>query len=150
MCYVIIAVLEKEHWLHCVVWRKEIVNYLMYNGRPFCFCAWLWHPWCSHKKTCHVWLTTCTLLNCLWTGYQLIYLLFCTYLFLGAIVQKIDEKAIKEVFLKVLDNYIKWCRYLRIRLAWNRSLLTTAINLVLSNLCHIVPYLIGFKLFSAA
>ncbi|KAK6924727.1 1,3-beta-glucan synthase subunit FKS1-like, domain-1, partial [Dillenia turbinata] len=32
---------------------------------------------------------------------------------------KIDEKAITEVFLKVLDNYIKWCKYLRIRLAWN-------------------------------
>ncbi|CAI9112991.1 OLC1v1013507C1 [Oldenlandia corymbosa var. corymbosa] len=32
---------------------------------------------------------------------------------------KIDEKAIKEVFLKVLDNYIKWCRYLRIRLVYN-------------------------------
>ncbi|XVF54616.1 hypothetical protein PTKIN_Ptkin05aG0196000 [Pterospermum kingtungense] len=32
---------------------------------------------------------------------------------------KIDEKAINEVFLKVLDNYIKWCKYLRIRLAWN-------------------------------
>ncbi|XP_045803475.1 callose synthase 10 [Trifolium pratense] len=32
---------------------------------------------------------------------------------------KIDEKTINEVFLKVLDNYIKWCRYLRIRLAWN-------------------------------
>ncbi|XP_059644650.1 callose synthase 10 isoform X2 [Cornus florida] len=31
----------------------------------------------------------------------------------------IDEKAITEVFLKVLDNYIKWCRYLRIRLVWN-------------------------------
>ncbi|XP_028116346.1 callose synthase 10 isoform X1 [Camellia sinensis] len=33
--------------------------------------------------------------------------------------QKIDEKAINEVFLKVLDNYIKWCKYLRIRLVWN-------------------------------
>ncbi|GMY15024.1 callose synthase 10 isoform X6 [Fagus crenata] len=32
---------------------------------------------------------------------------------------KIDEKAINEVFLKVLSNYIKWCKYLRIRLAWN-------------------------------
>ncbi|XVF11615.1 hypothetical protein REPUB_Repub08aG0042500 [Reevesia pubescens] len=32
---------------------------------------------------------------------------------------KIDEIAINEVFLKVLDNYIKWCKYLRIRLAWN-------------------------------
>ncbi|XWS47846.1 hypothetical protein CRYUN_Cryun13aG0020200 [Craigia yunnanensis] len=32
---------------------------------------------------------------------------------------KIDEKAINEIFLKVLDNYIKWCKYLRIRLAWN-------------------------------
>lgn len=32
---------------------------------------------------------------------------------------KLDEKAIKEVFLKVLDNYIKWCRYLRIRLVYN-------------------------------
>ncbi|KAF5206729.1 Callose synthase [Thalictrum thalictroides] len=32
---------------------------------------------------------------------------------------KIDEKAITEVFLKVLDNYIKWCKYLQIRLVWN-------------------------------
>ncbi|XP_075514445.1 callose synthase 10-like isoform X2 [Primulina tabacum] len=32
---------------------------------------------------------------------------------------KLDERAIREVFLKVLDNYIKWCRYLRIRLVWN-------------------------------
>ncbi|PSR89496.1 Callose synthase [Actinidia chinensis var. chinensis] len=32
---------------------------------------------------------------------------------------KIDEKAITEVFLKVLENYIKWCKYLRIRLVWN-------------------------------
>ncbi|TKY73602.1 Callose synthase 10 [Spatholobus suberectus] len=32
---------------------------------------------------------------------------------------KIDEKTINEVFMKVLDNYIRWCRYLRIRLAWN-------------------------------
>ncbi|GAB2240870.1 hypothetical protein Droror1_Dr00021388 [Drosera rotundifolia] len=32
---------------------------------------------------------------------------------------KIDEKAITEVFKKVLDNYIKWCRYLHIRLVWN-------------------------------
>ncbi|KAJ8450624.1 hypothetical protein Cgig2_020261 [Carnegiea gigantea] len=33
---------------------------------------------------------------------------------------KIDEKAINEVFKKVLDNYMKWCQYLRIRMAWNR------------------------------
>ncbi|VFQ97396.1 unnamed protein product [Cuscuta campestris] len=33
---------------------------------------------------------------------------------------KIDEKVITEVFLKVLDNYIKWCRYLRVRLVWNK------------------------------
>ncbi|KAE8123986.1 hypothetical protein FH972_018899 [Carpinus fangiana] len=32
---------------------------------------------------------------------------------------KIDEKAINEVFSKVLGNYIKWCKYLRIRLVWN-------------------------------
>lgn len=32
---------------------------------------------------------------------------------------KIDEKAITEVFCKVLDNYIKWCKYLGIRIAWN-------------------------------
>ncbi|TQD84960.1 hypothetical protein C1H46_029476 [Malus baccata] len=37
----------------------------------------------------------------------------------GSTDPKIDEKAINEVFLKVLDNYIKWCKYLRIRLAWN-------------------------------
>ncbi|KAL6008465.1 hypothetical protein ACLOJK_033976 [Asimina triloba] len=40
-------------------------------------------------------------------------------------INKIDERAITEVFLKVLDNYIKWCKYLRIRLAWNS---TAAIN----------------------
>ncbi|KAH9624592.1 hypothetical protein KSS87_007864 [Heliosperma pusillum] len=34
---------------------------------------------------------------------------------------KIDEDAIDEVFSKVLDNYIKWCKYLRIRVAWNSS-----------------------------
>uniref|UniRef100_A0A803KQG1 1,3-beta-glucan synthase component FKS1-like domain-containing protein n=1 Tax=Chenopodium quinoa TaxID=63459 RepID=A0A803KQG1_CHEQI len=34
---------------------------------------------------------------------------------------KIDEKAIYEVYLKVLDNYFKWCKYLRIRIAWNSS-----------------------------
>ncbi|GAB2269726.1 Callose synthase 10 [Dionaea muscipula] len=32
---------------------------------------------------------------------------------------KIDERAITEVFLKVLDNYIAWCKYLRKRLAWS-------------------------------
>ncbi|CAA0830180.1 Callose synthase 10 [Striga hermonthica] len=32
---------------------------------------------------------------------------------------KLDERAVREVFLKVLDNYIKWCRYLRIRVVWN-------------------------------
>ncbi|KAL3839046.1 hypothetical protein ACJIZ3_023637 [Penstemon smallii] len=32
---------------------------------------------------------------------------------------KLDERAVREVFLKVLDNYIKWCKYLRIRLVWN-------------------------------
>ncbi|XP_047316862.1 callose synthase 10 [Impatiens glandulifera] len=32
---------------------------------------------------------------------------------------KIDERAITEVFKKVLDNYIKWCKYLRIRIVWN-------------------------------
>ncbi|XP_028959712.2 callose synthase 10 [Malus domestica] len=37
----------------------------------------------------------------------------------GSADAKVDEKAINEVFLKVLDNYIKWCKYLRIRLAWN-------------------------------
>lgn len=43
-----------------------------------------------------------------------------TDIFMFWCAQKIDEKAVNEVFLKVLDNYIKWCRYLRIRLAWNR------------------------------
>ncbi|KMZ58556.1 1,3-beta-glucan synthase [Zostera marina] len=32
---------------------------------------------------------------------------------------KIDEKAITNVFLKVLDNYIKWCRYLGERIVCN-------------------------------
>ncbi|MCL7034671.1 hypothetical protein MKW94_025146, partial [Papaver nudicaule] len=34
---------------------------------------------------------------------------------------KIDEKAVTEVFLKVLDNYIKWCKYLHIFPVWNSS-----------------------------
>lgn len=32
---------------------------------------------------------------------------------------KIDERAVNDVFLKVLDNYIKWCRYVGVRVAWN-------------------------------
>ncbi|XP_062169425.1 callose synthase 10 [Alnus glutinosa] len=32
---------------------------------------------------------------------------------------KIDEKAINEVFQKVLGNYMKWCKYLRKRFVWN-------------------------------
>nr|DAD30693.1 TPA_asm: hypothetical protein HUJ06_009544 [Nelumbo nucifera] len=32
---------------------------------------------------------------------------------------KIDEKAITGVFLKVLDNYMKWCKYLQMRVVWN-------------------------------
>ncbi|KAM0935660.1 putative 1,3-beta-glucan synthase [Dioscorea sansibarensis] len=32
---------------------------------------------------------------------------------------KIDEKTISELFKKVLDNYIKWCKYLGVRVAWN-------------------------------
>uniref|UniRef100_A0ACD5TKV3 Uncharacterized protein n=1 Tax=Avena sativa TaxID=4498 RepID=A0ACD5TKV3_AVESA len=31
---------------------------------------------------------------------------------------KIDERAVTEVFCKVLDNYIKWCRFLGKRVAW--------------------------------
>lgn len=31
---------------------------------------------------------------------------------------KIDEMAVTDVFCKVLDNYIKWCRYLGRRVAW--------------------------------
>ncbi|RCV43392.1 hypothetical protein SETIT_9G290700v2 [Setaria italica] len=40
---------------------------------------------------------------------------------LGLLVEtepKIDEKAVTEVFCKVLDNYMKWCRYLGKRVAW--------------------------------
>ncbi|KAB2609212.1 callose synthase 10-like [Pyrus ussuriensis x Pyrus communis] len=33
--------------------------------------------------------------------------------------QRIDEKAMNEVFLKVLDSYIEWCRHLRISTLWN-------------------------------
>lgn len=32
---------------------------------------------------------------------------------------KIDDRAITNVFLKVLENYMKWCKYLQIRLVWN-------------------------------
>ncbi|GJV17661.1 callose synthase 10, partial [Tanacetum coccineum] len=33
----------------------------------------------------------------------------------------IDERAVTEVFLKVLDNYIKWCKYLRKRVVWGEA-----------------------------
>ncbi|XP_031502410.1 callose synthase 10 isoform X1 [Nymphaea colorata] len=32
---------------------------------------------------------------------------------------RIDDKVITEFFLKVMDNYMKWCKYLRIRSAWS-------------------------------
>jgi hypothetical protein len=74
------------------------------------------------------------LLNFLWSLHPLIYaiwkdinLLLFSYVWWN--VQKVDEKTINEVFLKVLDNYIKWCRYLRIRVAWNRSLLELSLAL---------------------
>ncbi|GJR03354.1 caffeoyl-CoA O-methyltransferase-like protein [Tanacetum coccineum] len=35
----------------------------------------------------------------------------------------IDERAVTEVFLKVLDNYIKWCKYLRKRVVWGSWML---------------------------
>uniref|UniRef100_A0A0D9WKZ0 1,3-beta-glucan synthase n=1 Tax=Leersia perrieri TaxID=77586 RepID=A0A0D9WKZ0_9ORYZ len=36
----------------------------------------------------------------------------------GGTEPKIDERAVTEVFSKVLDNYIQWCRYLGKRVAW--------------------------------
>ncbi|TQD79030.1 hypothetical protein C1H46_035416 [Malus baccata] len=38
---------------------------------------------------------------------------------LGKPIKRIDEKAMNEVFLKVLDSYIEWCRHLRISTLWN-------------------------------
>lgn len=52
--------------------------------------------------------------------------------------QTIDEKVITDVFLKVLDNYIKWCRYLRIRLVWNKSVLLLCYKWCLCNLQYIL------------
>ncbi|KAG6790984.1 hypothetical protein POTOM_000094 [Populus tomentosa] len=34
-------------------------------------------------------------------------------------VQKLDEAAVQKVFLKSLDNYIKWCSYLCIQPVWS-------------------------------
>ncbi|KAJ3672614.1 hypothetical protein LUZ60_007335 [Juncus effusus] len=34
---------------------------------------------------------------------------------------KIEDRAVSDVFLKVLDNYIKWCKYLGIRIAWHSN-----------------------------
>lgn len=42
-------------------------------------------------------------------------------------IQKIDEKTISELFKKVLGNYIKWCKYLGVRVAWNRWLVVLSI-----------------------
>ncbi|XP_020112888.1 callose synthase 10 [Ananas comosus] len=44
---------------------------------------------------------------------------------LDGVEPKIDEKAVAEVFDKVLDNYKRWCKYLGIRVVWNS---TAALN----------------------
>ena len=35
-------------------------------------------------------------------------------------LQKLDEAAVQVVFLKSLDNYIKWCNYLVIQPVWSK------------------------------
>ena len=57
------------------------------------------------------------------------------------LMQKLDEKAVNEVFLKVLDNYIKWCKYLRIRLAWNRWFLRLLLFIYIFLLKHFIVLL---------
>ncbi|KAL4574459.1 hypothetical protein LXL04_021291 [Taraxacum kok-saghyz] len=37
---------------------------------------------------------------------------------------KLDETAVERVFLKSLDNYIKWCNYLSLPLMWSKKLIT--------------------------
>ena len=34
--------------------------------------------------------------------------------------QKLDDAAVRKVFLKSLDNYIKWCDYLCIQPSWSK------------------------------
>lgn len=36
------------------------------------------------------------------------------------LLQILDEAAVQKVFLKSLDNYIKWCNYLCIQPVWSR------------------------------
>ncbi|VVB02335.1 unnamed protein product [Arabis nemorensis] len=45
---------------------------------------------------------------------------------------KIDEKAVNEVFLKVLENYIKWCKYLRMRVVYNKLEAINWVKLLMS------------------
>ncbi|CAL9766223.1 unnamed protein product [Musa acuminata subsp. burmannicoides] len=52
---------------------------------------------------------------------------------------KVDEKAVTEVFRKVLDNYIKWCRYLGARIAWNSlEALTKNRKVILVSLYYLI------------
>lgn len=53
--------------------------------------------------------------------------------------QKIDEKAVTDVFFKVLDNSIKWCKYFGIQLVWNKQSLALC-TLFLDK--HMNPFLI--------
>lgn len=48
------------------------------------------------------------------------YIYIIIYLYATLLLQKIDERAVTEVFCKVLDNYTKWCRYLGKSVAWTR------------------------------
>lgn len=42
------------------------------------------------------------------------------------LLQILDEAAVQKVFLKSLDNYIKWCNYLGILPVWSKYVLLHA------------------------
>lgn len=51
--------------------------------------------------------------------FQLACLIHQIVIFAFILLQKLDEAAVGKVFLKSLDNYIKWCTYLGIQPVWS-------------------------------
>lgn len=42
------------------------------------------------------------------------------FAFASVLYQKLDEAAVQIVFLKSLENYIKWCNYLVLQPVWSK------------------------------
>jgi hypothetical protein len=60
------------------------------------------------------------LFRVLFCFFRLVCLIHQIVIFAFILLQKLDEAAVQKVFLKSLDNYIKWCNYLCIQPVWSK------------------------------